>query len=823
MSDDPIKVTPPTRIGPYEIAIDADGKLIELGRGNMGVTYLARDPSLDREVALKVIRAESVASEPARERFRREARAAARLLHPNVAMVFQLGEADGAYFYAMEFVRGEDLDTIVRRDGPLPCRRVLRIAKEVASALSASHAAGLVHRDIKPANLMSTHGDSQDSLTKVIDFGLAKAISPGGAADPALLTNGFVGTVHFASPEQIEGRESDIRADLYSLGATLWYLLTGQTIFQGSIPRVLYCQIHEQPPFERLRAPEEIIALLRWLLAKEVTVRPQTPAELLERLLKIEGTIAPDSRCELIGAPNDKVMRFTVHDVLRSHHLLALTDAMPLLEGIAKAIEGEWSAVAGAFNLRLNAMLIEIEKRDRVRTAEEILRKPVRDWPAFTIVVPRIEIAAPAATSASFAERTIEECFPVEMTKTSVPALARIAYELLGGNLDRLKTDPVELAPLAALDEAGNGVIRRGMADRDGSAFPSAQIFFAALLVSSPEHRARAARRPEAVRAGSDASLPLPSRRFGRFAWAIAAGILCIAAITAFILRDRESGRGADGATAPIEASTPNAVPDRASSTTQNLIRASAAEPFTNGIGMSFIPVSIGADAGRTILFAQTETTVAQYAAFAAATSRSVEPSAFPQGDDHPAVDVSWEDAAAFCAWLTEAEQAAGRLLSPARYRLPSDREWSYAAEIGGRENADATPKDAGGVVAGVYPWGVAWPPPPRSGNYADAAALSAGTTQVALEGYDDGFAQTCPVRTFPANALGLYGIGGNASEWCEDWYDPKKQISRTLRGACWRDSDEFYLRSSFRGNFDPRSRFAGYGFRVVLDVPTQP
>lgn len=254
-----------------------------------------------------------------------------------------------------------------------------------------------------------------------------------------------------------------------------------------------------------------------------------------------------------------------------------------------------------------------------------------------------------------------------------------------------------------------------------------------------------------------------------------------------------------------------------------SLARASAAEPFTNGIGMSFIPVPIPGATSGAILFAQTETTVAQFTAFERATGRSVARPEFAQGDDHPAVNMSWEEAAAFCAWLTESEHKANRLPASARYRLPTDREWSHAVEIGEREDAAATPKEAGGALVGVYPWGTAWPPPPHAGNYADAAALSSGAAPVALEGYDDGFAQTCLVRAFSPNALGLYGLGGNASEWCDDWYDPKQQIARTLRGACWRDSDEFYLRSSFRGSFEPGGRFAGYGFRVVLEAPAQP
>ena len=164
-------------------------------------------------------------------------------------------------------------------------------------------------------------------------------------------------------------------------------------------------------------------------------------------------------------------------------------------------------------------------------------------------------------------------------------------------------------------------------------------------------------------------------------------------------------------------------------------------------------------------------------------------------------------------------ERAAGRLPEAGRYRLPTDHEWSCAVGIGDREDAAQSPKEKRGAVPDVYPWGTAWPPPARAGNYADATAVQAGAAPLAIEGYDDGFAQTCPVEAFPANELGIHGLGGNASEWCDDWYDPQKKEARTVRGGCWRDSDESYLRTSFRGSFDPALRFAGYGFRCVLEV----
>src|SRR5215472_10833088 len=196
------------RFGVYEIDCREDGRLYELGRGAMGVTYRATDTSLQRKVALKIIQTGiAEKSADARERFMREARAAAALRHENIATIHQFGMRleTGQYFYAMELIEGETLDERVRRAGPLDARTTIHIAQQVTSALAASEKHGLVHRDLKPANLMLVAPDDDSSknkklVVKIIDFGLAKAIQS--QIDPKSLTHDrFVGTPAFASPE----------------------------------------------------------------------------------------------------------------------------------------------------------------------------------------------------------------------------------------------------------------------------------------------------------------------------------------------------------------------------------------------------------------------------------------------------------------------------------------------------------------------------------------------------------------------------------------------------------------------------------------------
>ena len=280
----------------YEVMTRDDGSLCELGRGAMGITYKGLDTRLRVPVALKVINAAHLHSENARLRFVREARSAARLRHRNVASVFHLGQEGDNYYYAMEFIDGETVDARVRNHGPLTAALALQIAAQVARALNAAQTHELVHRDIKPANLMLVREDDE-IVVKVIDFGLAK-IALGGAGEEAaqLTMSGFLGTPHFASPEQLEEREIDVRSDIYSLGVTLWFALTGKTPFTGSVVQVMSQHISREPPFEQLaNVPAPVVGLLRRMLDKNPAQRPQTALALrreIERCLEQIGESA---------------------------------------------------------------------------------------------------------------------------------------------------------------------------------------------------------------------------------------------------------------------------------------------------------------------------------------------------------------------------------------------------------------------------------------------------------------------------------------------------------------------------------------------------
>jgi serine/threonine protein kinase/Tfp pilus assembly protein PilF len=297
--------------GIYEIDCYADGSLCELGRGAMGVTYRATDTSLQRKVALKIIKTDiAERSADARERFIREARAAAAFRHEHIATVYQFGMRleTSQYFYAMELIEGETLEDRVRRAGPLDARTTIGIAEQVTSALAVAEKHGLVHRDLKPANLMLVKADDPEVIgsdqtlskrnrlralrksgipvVKIIDFGLAKAFHS--ATDPKSLTHDrFVGTPAFASPEQFEHSALDVRSDIYSLGETLWFALTGKTPFAGrTLSEIHSAQKSNALPTEQLKAahvPHRLKSLLESMLAFEPASRPGTH-ELAARL-----------------------------------------------------------------------------------------------------------------------------------------------------------------------------------------------------------------------------------------------------------------------------------------------------------------------------------------------------------------------------------------------------------------------------------------------------------------------------------------------------------------------------------------------------------
>lgn len=275
-----------TRVNDYQV-------LRRLGRGGMADVYVALHQSLDRQVALKVLRRHLSGDTEYVERFRREARAAAKLNHPNIVQVYEVGRAGDCHYIAQELIDGPNLKERVEKEGPLSPGEAIAVLQAVASALATAHQSAITHRDVKPENILQSHRGE----IKVADFGLARVGSGGGDLTQIGLT---MGTPRYMSPEQVQGKQVDPRSDLYSLGCTLYFLLTGSPPFDGDEPLAVAVQhMQETPrPLAAVRGrddvPDWLLAAINRMMAKSPDDRFASASEVCELVAERAG-LAPHS------------------------------------------------------------------------------------------------------------------------------------------------------------------------------------------------------------------------------------------------------------------------------------------------------------------------------------------------------------------------------------------------------------------------------------------------------------------------------------------------------------------------------------------------
>ena len=237
-------------IGPYRIEA-------LLGRGGMGVVYRATDPRLGRQVALKLLSPELSGDARFRARFERESHLAASIDHAGIVPIYEAGEIDGLLYIAMRYVDGSDLAQLLRREGPLEPARAIELVGQLAEALDAAHARGLIHRDVKPSNALVAREGAREHVY-LADFGLTKTSGP----DPVTASGQLMGTVAYLAPEVIRGEQPGSSADIYALGCVLFECLTGEVPFTGSNEAaVIYGHLETPPPSVRDRSPRLPVAL----------------------------------------------------------------------------------------------------------------------------------------------------------------------------------------------------------------------------------------------------------------------------------------------------------------------------------------------------------------------------------------------------------------------------------------------------------------------------------------------------------------------------------------------------------------------------------
>ena len=803
--------------------------------------------NLDRPVAIKIISNDlDEADVSFGQRFKNEAKAMAKLNHPGIVKVFDYGQTtNGILYIVMEYIEGTDVSRMIKEQGRLRTEHAMAIAAHVCDALAFAHERGIIHRDIKPANIMVGY----DGVVKVADFGLAK-MTVDGATLGLTKTGMAMGTLHYMAPESlILGAAVDHRADIYAVGVMLCQMLTGK-LPQGVMdppseqvpgldPRFdsIIAKAMSEDRGERYQIIRELRSDLDATLTKPVVKvaaeAAQTPAALTTtaRPQRPEGqnnrSPLEKMRVMFSGLPLPVRVGFMLGFLVLVLWITsdfwfrkAPSNSSAKAYKTAKNISPENVPTTGTGLIQatppanppsnlsdtdLNAGLISWWKgdgdaKDSAGIHHGILRGNVEFadglfGKAFRIKESNSYVEVPDSPSLRVTPNS-----PLTVTAWTYRTTSTMPFHILGKRLDRT-TPHYQL-----------GIDQR---------FPSIPSInewtFWTLVNSGGKTVVYVNGMPTAARVAFDGddSAPFEIGAAGNYH-----GFIGLIDDVRIYNRDLPPYQiEALYRQRPVPASSMSSPSSSASTSTistQPDPVVTSNSPFTNSLGMKFVPIPSTSN-----LRCVHETRKQDYAAFAAEnltvdgswkSPKTASGVAVSFEDSHPVVNVNWDDAKAFCAWLSKKERRS--------YRLPTDNEWSFAVGIGTAEPPGGTPSDLNQKLKNIYPWGEHWPPPDRTGNYADVFALAKFPTHGVIDGYTDGYGTTAPVMSFPANTLGIHDLGGNVLEWCEDWYNTR-QDTRTMRGGAWLGYGNNFLLSSCRYPFAPDTRYMEFGFRCVLiNVP---
>lgn len=814
---------PPSPLaGPHQAGQRLFGRftlLEKLGQGGMGAVWRVRDEDLKEEKALKLL-PEAMARDDAQvEAIIRETSKGQKLTHANIVRIFDLHRDEDMVGVSMEVVEGPTLAKLrtEQPNGVFTPEALKPWIRQICDALDYAHGqTNVVHRDLKPANLMV----SKKGEIKITDFGIARTLGESQSMVAHQGERSF--TLLYASPQQLNGEDPQVGDDIYSLGATLYDLLTGTPPFTtGDV----YQQVHQRPPsslVERRRGqglsspglPDNWEETILACLAKTPAERPKSAGEVAERLgLKAATTSS------------------------KKPLWIALTAGAVLLLAAA----GLWAmkrsgghAVGPAPHMATNGTARSSAGSATGRTDEAGTREPVKPPPKSNEKPPAPALAA-LTVSANPADARIrigEEAGQVGPINrqglkpgTYIVAAEKDGYETLTttvtlspgqtldlntiillrslGSLD-IESQPAGLAFELMSSEPGfKG--RKGLARATLTGLPTGSYTLKGVHPVLGETRVEVQIRRQAK---ESVTLRLPYTTLNLTSKPAGATVKegeKVLGKTPYSASPVKPGRTAyelslaGFKTVTLAANLEDGRAFAEEVVLQRLIPVpQAGQRFTNSLGMAFAPVK-----GTKVLFAIWETRVQDYDAFVRTKGMSWPQPDFPQGPSHPAVNVSWNNARAFCQWLTERDRAEGRLLENQRYRLPADAEWSLAAGL--EQEFGATPKDRSNGNRALFPWGTAWPPPP-------------GAVNANLEEQSDPHPKTAPVGSLTPNAVGLYDLAGNVWEWCEDDFDAAHQ-TKAIRGGCFATTARQQLLAAFRSSAAPTSQNAMLGFRCVIDV----
>ena len=762
--------------------------LDKLGQGGMGVVLKAEHKRLKRLVALKVMSANIVKTPDALKRFHREVEAAAKLRHNNVVATDDADEAKGTHFLVMEYVEGSDLSVLVKKKGPLSVSQAVQCIVQAARGLEFAHSQGVVHRDIKPANLLL---DSKGTV-KILDMGLARIEGDTGSQGELTSTGAVMGTVDYMAPEQaLSTKHADARSDIYSLGISLWYLLTGKCAYDGDtlMSKLL---AHRDAPIPSLcRAdpdiPASVDSVFRKMVAKQSNDRYQSMTEVIRDLEGCQSGSSPRISGAAPSSHGDPSLQSFLSNLGASSSNVPTQLVTAPAAGVKVNAASEATMINGDIGVNTDPETITSvraeerqKKRSRRLEATQAIAPPLHRNPR--VLLGGAAAAIVLLIAVIILIQTPHGTLRVEILDPEVEVTIKGTELTLSGT---------DIEPISLKTGEKNLVITRGDLSFETDSFT---------LRKGMETRVKVELLGDKLIVNGDGKVIAEQRIQRRGITASTTGKDSVASKS-----PTSNGAAPPPAIAPFDSAQARSHQEAWA------MHLGVPVEYTNSIGMKFrlIPpgeFTMGSPAGeerrrdveaqvsvtltRRFEMSRTEVTQGQWRAV-----MGTEPwkgqSDVQEGDDFPATHVSWGDAVSFCEKLS-AKEGKG-------YRLPTEAEWEWACRAGSR--TDYSFGGSGGDL-GRFAW------------------FNLNAWEIG-EKYAHRVGQKLP------NGFGLSDMHGNVFEWCGDWHDAKlvggsnplgasSGSHRVYRGGGW-SGTAGDCRSALRFWLDPSGQGSNLGFRLAL------